>query len=126
MQQLPPVCKGNTIAHQSCPDFPQPLKPLLVLWAELSFQLLSYPLGERGTLASRRDGDLQRPAAHDRGKIEVATRGLIDCVAQNSAVIGLPEDELVDCIIRCRGNYDEYVIKIRHVEVAPLPVKRAP
>ncbi len=54
-------------------------EPFYIFRAELFFELFSEALGKGRALPSGRNGDLQGPALHNGGIVEIAELGDIDC-----------------------------------------------
>ncbi len=96
-------------------------EPFFIFRAELFFELFSEALGKGRALPSGRNGDLQGPALHNGGIVEIAELGNIDYIAKHTAPARFFEYALLEFRGRCGRDNQKHSFKIVRMERALMP-----
>ena len=106
MQQRLAPLRRNRFREEPLAERTKLFQPVLIFLLEVPLKPLANSLRERGAVATGRNGDLQRSAAHHRAVVKVAVLWIVDDVAENAEAARL----LVDLAVkngRVRGSNDE-------------------
>jgi len=100
----------------------KPFEPVFVFGAELLLEFLAKALGEGGTFAVGRDGDLEVAALDDGAVVEVAVIDVVDGVAEDVAAISFREHLSVEFGDGGGGHDEKGAVKIFGFEGFGRPV----
>jgi hypothetical protein len=91
VQETPPELLRHGFGEDLLAFPADSLEPPAVFGPELPFELLPQALRQRRAAPRGRNGDLQSPAAHDRGIKEIAVLRVIHGIAEDSSASSFAE-----------------------------------